>query len=480
MEIRRCAGIDLGEKHNVYCVIDPARAKPVRRGKVPNTEAGYVRLVRELTDASDPATGELPTVAVESERGLLPLSLRRDGFDVYFVSPLRTASLRQALGMGTDKDDQRDAEAIANALRINAARTPQMKGVSDHIRALQATSRAYAFAQERAEMAAGTLRSHTNEYWPAFTAKYDSTELRKMPWVRAALSAYPTPTLLAEAPEEALRRVLVGAGRSRSIDRSIAQDLRPLAQDSVLRYPPTIETQFSHVTGMLVANVDAAVATADLLLDRLTDLYLAHPLSLFFDSLPGVGLLTGVRMLSEVGDDPFRFSTVEGLQGYGGCRPGHDASGTRNTVTRRYHRNVHLQTAVTQWAGQLAITRRGDNPPISPGAARLYQAQSSRQGKSINHAHRVVGGRLLAGIWHSLTWSARFPQDNRPWDPWDDAKVFPRQYEQLRSAATPAGPAQNKNPHDAPHRRGRTLHTLHELTEDASRDLALADLSTYA
>lgn len=480
MEIRRCAGIDLGEKHNVYCVIDPMKEKPVRRGKVPNTEAGYVRLVHELTEAADPQTGELPTVSVESERGLVPLSLRRDGFDVYFVSPLRTAALRKSIGLGVDKDDNRDAEAIANALRINAARTPQMKGVSDHIRALQATSRAYAFAQERAEMAAGALRSHTNEYWPRFTAKYDATELRKMPWVRAALSAFPTPGLLAEAPDEDLRRVLVGAGRSRSVDRSIAQDLRRLTLDTVLRYPPTIETQFSHVTVMLVANVDAAVATAEDLLDQLTDLYLAHPLSLFYDSLPGSGLLTGVRMLSEIGDDPFRFRTLEGLQGYGGCRPGHNASGTRNTVSRRYHRNVHLQSAVTQWAGQLAINRRGDNPPISLGAARLYQAQSSRQGKSINHAHRVVGGRLLAGIWHSLTWAARFPQDNRAWDPWNDAKVFPRQYEQLRSAATPAEPAQNKDPHDAPHRRGRTLRTLAELTDAPTHASDLTDLNAYA
>jgi transposase len=448
------AGVDLGAKEHAYCLVD-ATGKRLRKGTVPNTQAGYAKLVAAICDKE---TGALPAIALESERGLFPVTLRRDGADVFFVSPLMTSGLRKAFGMGDDKSDSRDAEALAKGLAVTGDRIRRMRGVTDHIRALQAMTRAHSFAQERAEQATAVLRSHLADYWPAYVDQWDATDLRKNEWTRALVAEYPSAHELAAATDEDLRRVLKEAGRERALDRTISQ-IRPVAAGTVLHYSPFIEEHFGDVTTLLVEQVDAACETVDRLHEKVVDLYLAHPYSTFFDSLPGVGALTGARLLAEIGDDPFRFPKVQSLQAYGGCRPQTDASGKRRTIVRRRARNKFLEQAVTQWAGQIVISRRGKdgkNPPLSVGAAYLYEQQAGRESKSIYHGQRVVGQRLLGGLWHCLTYGARRPELGLPWHAWSDATVFARQYAELAKNGEPATPAVNNDPLTRDHRKGWT------------------------
>lgn len=452
-DIIEFAGIDLGAKNHAYCVID-AKGKVIksRSGAIPNTQAGYLKMRDRLRN---PDTGEFPPVATESERGLFPLTLRADGAEVFLVSPLQTSALRAALGMGRDKSDARDAEALAHGLRISGDRIRLMRGVSDHIRSLQAVTRSHIFAAERAEQTTAVLWSHLFEYWPAYIDKFDATKLRKEAWTRQLVATYPTPDALAAATDEGLTAVLRAAGRERRFQNTITEQIRPLAGTAVLRYPESVENNFGAVTAMLVAQVDAACDLVESLEAQVTDLYLAHPFSEFFDALPGVGLLTGARLLAEIGDDPFRFPRPSALQSYGGCRPQTNMSGNRVTIARRRARNSFLERTITSWGGQIAYERKAGTPPISAGAAHLYRSQSDREGKSTNHARRVVGQRLLGGLWHCLTYAARRPEHGRAWDEWNDGIVFSRQYAQLQALGQPATPAKNADLADRKHRRNR-------------------------
>ena len=50
------------------------------------------------------------------------------------MSPLQTSVLRKAFGIGDDKSDSRDAEALAKGLAITGDRIRRMRGgVTDHI-----------------------------------------------------------------------------------------------------------------------------------------------------------------------------------------------------------------------------------------------------------------------------------------------------------------------------------------------------------
>ncbi|MFD0572475.1 transposase [Kitasatospora gansuensis] len=76
-----------------------------------------------------------------------------------------------------------------------------------------------------------------------------------------------------------------------------------------------------------------------------------HPQSRIYLSFPGVGLLTGARLLSELGDDPTRFATAKGLAAYAGARPFTWASGTSRTVLhRRVAANKRLAAYGHYWA----------------------------------------------------------------------------------------------------------------------------------
>jgi transposase len=454
------AGVDLGATEHFWCVVGGPKNKVLRRGHVPNTQDGYLKLREGLRNIH---TGEIPPVAMESERGLFPLTLQAEGVEVLFVSPLQTASLRGALGMGKDKSDKRDAEAIAHGVRISADRIRQMRGVTEHIRALHSATRGHLLAQNRVEQSAHVLRSHLAEYWPAFVTKYDATELRRQTWTRRLVAAYPTHRALAAATDDDLRNVLIAAGRERRIDWSITNHIRPLVDQTVLHYPPFTEAQYGRITGMLVAQLDASATLVDQLEAQVRDLYLSHPLSNLLDTIPGVGLLTGARILAEIGDDPFRFPRTVQLQAYGGCRPQTNASGGRTSVVRRRARNPVLERAVTSLAGQIVIKRRGDTPPLSPGASWLYAKAAGREGKSMYHGQRVVGQRLLGGLWHCMTYAARRPERGLPFADWSDAKLFAREYTEMHAAGADGQPTQSLNLEDRDHRRGWTPITAEQI-----------------
>jgi transposase len=52
-------------------------------------------------------------------------------------------------------------------------------------------------------------------------------------------------------------------------------------------------------------------------------------------SLPGLGVVLGVRVLGEFGDDPHRYATAKGRKAFAGTAPITRASGLRTTVVAR-------------------------------------------------------------------------------------------------------------------------------------------------
>jgi transposase len=112
-----------------------------------------------------------------------------------------------------------------------------------------------------------------------------------------------------------------------------------------------------------------------------------HPDVDILRSLPGLGVVTGARVLAEFGDDPDRYDTAKARRNYAGTSPLTIASGTRRIVRARHIRNQRLADALHWWAFN-AITR-------SPGARALYD-QRRAVGDTHSGALRVVAKRLVA------------------------------------------------------------------------------------
>src|SRR3954452_6425269 len=106
--------------------------------------------------------------------------------------------------------------------------------------------------------------------------------------------------------------------------------------------------------------------------------------------MPGIGEITGARVLAEFGDDPTGFTSAKARKNYAGTSPITRASGKTHTVLARFAHNDRLADAVHKQAFSALKT--------SPGARRYYDRQRARDA-GYNPALRQLGNRLV-GILH--------------------------------------------------------------------------------
>ena len=95
-----------------------------------------------------------------------------------------------------------------------------------------------------------------------------------------------------------------------------------------------------------------------------------HPDAEIYLSQPGLGEITGARVLSEFGDDPHRYASGKARRNYAGTSPITRASGKKKIVTARFVRNDRLIDALMI---QAFAALRG-----SPGARAFYDQQRAK------------------------------------------------------------------------------------------------------
>jgi transposase len=130
-------------------------------------------------------------------------------------------------------------------------------------------------------------------------------------------------------------------------------------------------------------------------------LFNLHPDAGIITSFPGLGALTGARVLAEIGDDRSRFSDAKGLKAYAGAAPLTRASGKTRSVTCRKIKNNRLAAAGYSWAFS-ALT-------ASPGARARYDRRKDA-GDRHAAAQRNLFGRLLGCLHHCLTTGCEYDE----------------------------------------------------------------------
>ena len=165
----------------------------------------------------------------------------------------------------------------------------------------------------------------------------------------------------------------------------------------------------------LLRQLDAACASADDLEAAATASFNQHPDAGIITSFPGIGALTGARVLAETGDDRSRFKDARGLKAYAGAAPITRASGKTRSVTRRHVKNNRLAAAGYIWAFS-AIT-------ASPGARAHYDRRRDA-GDRHAAAQRNLFSRLLGCLHHCLVTSQHY----------NEATAFPARTATLAAA----------------------------------------------
>ena len=334
-------GIDWAEDHHDIALVDRDGQLLARR-RISDDAAGLAQLLALLAEHGDTPEDPIP-VAIETPRGLLVACLRATGRQVYPINPMAVARYRDRHSVAGKKSDHGDSFVLANVLRTDLHAHRPLPADTELAQAIAVLARAQQDAVWDRTTAHNKLRSHLREYYPAFLAAFaDARGGIMRPEARAVLAAAPTPADAAKLTLTQLRSLLKKAGRSRGIDTE-ATRLREAFRTQQMRQLPLVEQAMGRQALALLGQLDAACAAADDLEHAATESFNLHPDAGIITSFPGLGALTGARVLAEIGDDRSRFQDAKGLKAYAGAAPITRASGKTRSVTRRQHQEQPAQ-----------------------------------------------------------------------------------------------------------------------------------------
>jgi transposase len=296
-------------------------------------------------------TAEQPIpIAIETPRGLLVACLRTAGRPIYPINPLAVARYRERHGVARVKSDKADALLLANILRTDRAAHRCLPDDSERAQAIAVLARAHQGAVWGRQRVAHRLRSLLREDYPAFLEAFQQARPGGLTCsdARAILAVAPTPTRAASLTRTRLRAALVRGGRQRNVDTQ-AKRLQLLFRRRWLHQPPLVEDALGHQALALLKQLQAACQAAEDLGQVVAAQFSQHPDAAVIASFPGLGDLTGARLLAEIGDDRSRFADARGLKAYAGAAPVTRASGKSLVVRHRRVKNQRLAAVGYLW-----------------------------------------------------------------------------------------------------------------------------------
>jgi len=390
-------GDDWAEGHHDVVVQDEAGATLARRRLAEGADgiARFHELVASCwgEDAEpDPAR---VVVVIETDRGPWVKALAASGYRVYPVNPKQAARHKETIAMSGKKDDFFDAACLADMGRTRRHQIRELAADSDIAEAVKIAARAHQKLVWERTRHLLRMRSALREYFPAALEAYADL----------SLSGPDTLELLCRAPDPAAAARLTIAQITAALRRARRRgDLAQRARDiqAALRAPHL--AQPAVITEACAASVQAgaAVITAlnkqvKIMEAKVSELFHRHPDAGIYLSQPGIGDITGARILGEFGDAPGRYASAKARKNYAGTSPLTVESGKKRAVHARYIRNRHLIDALHAQALS-ALT-------ASPGARACYDEFRARD---IDHdeALRRLAGRLT-GILHGCVKTGR-------------------------------------------------------------------------
>lgn len=396
-------GIDWAEGHHDIAVVDAA-GQLVAKRRIPETVAGFAELADLLAGAGDAIDAPIP-VAIETPRGLLVAALRATGRPVYAINPMAVARYRERHSVARTKSDHVDAMVLANILRTDAHMHRRLPADTELARQIAVLARAQQDATWRRTRASNELRSLLREYYPGFLqAVADRAGHLTSIEARAVLAMAPTPAAGLKTTTARIAAALRRGGRQRGIE-PLAEQLRDALRRPQLRQPALVEQAMGVQALALLATLDTECRAVDELGAAVAAAFAEHHDYDIITSFPGLGDLTGARILAEIGDDRTRFADARAVKAYAGSAPVTRASGRSIAISHRRVKNHRLAATGFVWA--FAASTHND-------AARAHYRQRRDHGDRHAAALRHLFNRLLGCLHHCLATGHT----------WDQTKAF--------------------------------------------------------
>jgi Transposase/Transposase IS116/IS110/IS902 family len=398
-------GDDWAEGHHDVVVQDEA-GKTLARRRLPEGVDGLARF-HELVASCWGEDGEPDAaqvvVVIETDRGPWVKALAAAGYRVYPANPKQAARHKETVAVSGKKDDFFDAACLADMGRTRRHQIRELAADSDIAEAVKIAARAHQKLVWERTRHLLRMRSALREYFPAALEAYAGLGLTG-PDALELLRKAPDPASAARLTVTQITAALKRAGRLGALDER-ARDIQAALRAPHLSQPAVIAGAYAASVQAGAAVIAALNEQCKVMEAKVSELFRRHPDAGVYLSQPGIGDITGARILGEFGDAPGRYASAKARKNYAGTSPLTIQSGKKKTVHARYIRNRHLIDALHAQALSALSA--------SPGA-RAYYDELRAHDTGHDDALRRVAGRL-AGILHGCVKTGREYDETTAW-----------------------------------------------------------------
>lgn len=380
------AGIDWADDHHDVVVLDEA-GKTKSSLRVAHNVKGLNEL-NTFLQSFTPVKEQMACI-IETNQGLLITALLEAGWSVYPVNPKTVDRKRSAAGAKTDKID---AYLLAKTGRFDLAELRQLKPDSALVQELKELTRDQDHLIGMQTRLANQITSCLKVYYPVALELFSKVHQRS---ALLFLQAYPTPAKAAAATLEEISQVLREGGHTRA-EEFAPKIYQKLHQAHLQANEITTRTK-ARLLVALIAQLLPLVEQIGTYDKEISQLFLKHPDSEVFKSLPGAGKRLAPRLLAEIGDDRKRYEEATNLQAVAGTSPVPFESGNYSKMHRRVACIKPLRNAIYQFA-RLSTQQE-------EWAAEYYRRKRA-EGKSHSVAVRALSNnwlRIIHAMWRTKT-----------------------------------------------------------------------------
>ena len=398
-------GDDWAEGHHDVAAQDDA-GKTLARRRLPEGVDGIARfheLVAScLGEDAEPDPARI-VVVIETGRGPWVKALAAAGYRVYPANPRQAARHKETVAVPGKKDDFFDAACLADMGRTRRHQIRELAAGSDIAEAVKIAARAHQKLVWERTRHLLRMRPALREYFPAALEAYAGLGLTG-PDALELLRKAPDPASAARLTVTQITAALKRAGRRGGLDER-ARDIQAALRAPHLSQPAVIAGAYAAPVQAGAAVIAALNEQCKVMEAKVSELFRRHPDAGVYLSQPGIGDITGARILGEFGDAPGRYASAKARKNYAGTSPLTIQSGKKKTVHARYIRNRHLIDALHAQALSALSA--------SPGA-RAYYDELRAHDTGHDDALRRVAGRL-AGILHGCVKTGREYDETTAW-----------------------------------------------------------------
>src|SRR6266704_3420946 len=241
-------------------------------------------------------------VVIETDRGVWVKALAVAGYRVYPVNPKQAARHKETIAVSGKKDDFFDAGALADMGRTRRHQIRELAADSDIAEAVKIAARAHQKLVWERTRHLLRMRSALREYFPAALDAYAALTLAG-PDALELLGRAPEPASAAKLTVTQITAALRRAGRRGDLAQR-ARGIQAVLRTAHLAQPAVIAEAYAASVQAGAAVITTLNAQIQVMEAKVSELFRRHPDAGIYLSQPGIGDITGARILGEFGHAP--------------------------------------------------------------------------------------------------------------------------------------------------------------------------------